>query len=101
WIGAIPVLQNSQLGRSELEYIIALCEPTALLVSENFAEDPATAGLLPHAPRLVVESVGRPDSSSGSTAGSIAVSAPFDIAAAGAGCRAFTSGGTRKTKGGV
>ena len=62
WIGAIPVLQNSQFGRSELEHIIALCQPTALLVSENFAGDPATAGLLPHAPRLVVESVGRRDS---------------------------------------
>ena len=78
WIGAIPVLQNSQFGRSELEHIIALCEPTALLVSENFTGDPATAGLLPHAPRLVVESVGRRDSSSGSIAESIAVPAPFD-----------------------
>ena len=65
WIGAIPVLQNSQFGRSELEHIIALCQPTALLVSENFAGDPATTGLSPHAPRLVVESVGRRYSSSG------------------------------------
>src|ERR1700730_9849397 len=31
WTSAVPVLHNSQLGRSELEHIIALCEPTALL----------------------------------------------------------------------
>jgi acyl-coenzyme A synthetase/AMP-(fatty) acid ligase len=99
WVGAIPVLQNSQFGRSELEHIIALCEPTALLLSENFAGDPATAGLLPDAPRLVVESVGRRDWSSGSIAESIAVPAPFDSQRDAPAFIVFTSGTTGKPKG--
>ena len=45
WLGAIPVLQNSQFGRSELEHIVALCEPALFLLSEQCAYDPATAGL--------------------------------------------------------
>src|SRR5215831_7880303 len=35
WIGAIPVLQNSQFGRSELDHIVALCDPAAVLYSEQ------------------------------------------------------------------
>ena len=30
WLGAIPVLQNSQLGRSELEHIVDLSRPGAV-----------------------------------------------------------------------
>src|SRR5215831_18117430 len=35
WIGAIPVLQNSQFGRGELDHIVALCDPAAVLYSEQ------------------------------------------------------------------
>ena len=37
WIGAIPVLQNSQLGQSELEHIVALSQPTLVLLAERHA----------------------------------------------------------------
>jgi acyl-coenzyme A synthetase/AMP-(fatty) acid ligase len=32
WIGAIPVLQNSQFGRREIDHIVALCDPTIVLI---------------------------------------------------------------------
>src|SRR4249920_1707485 len=41
WIGAIPVLQNSQFGRSELDHIVTLCDPAAVLYSEQSLDDPA------------------------------------------------------------
>ena len=44
WLGAIPVLQNSQFGRSELEHITNLTEPTGFLFAGSNAE-PATEGL--------------------------------------------------------
>src|SRR5882757_7383186 len=31
WIGAVPVLQNSQLGESELEHIVKLSDPALFL----------------------------------------------------------------------
>src|SRR5882757_2512228 len=32
WLGGIPVLQNSQFGRSELEYIVGLTRPTGIIL---------------------------------------------------------------------
>jgi acyl-coenzyme A synthetase/AMP-(fatty) acid ligase len=54
WIGAIPVLQNSQFGRSELEHIVNLSDPVLFLLAEAMRDDAATAGLRPGVPRLVV-----------------------------------------------
>ena len=45
WLGAIPVLQNSQLGRSELEHIVNLSDPALFLLAEHMRDDTATAGL--------------------------------------------------------
>src|SRR5215813_2200210 len=35
WAGAVPVLQNSQFGRSELSHIIALSRPAAILYASR------------------------------------------------------------------
>src|SRR5258707_7849794 len=47
WIGAIPVLQNSQLGRSELEHIVDLSNPSLFLLADHMSDDPATSELRP------------------------------------------------------
>src|SRR5215204_815654 len=47
WLGAIPVLQNSQLGRNELEHIVNLSDPALFLLAEHMREDFPTAGLRP------------------------------------------------------
>jgi acyl-coenzyme A synthetase/AMP-(fatty) acid ligase len=57
WVGAVPVLQNSQFGRSELEHIIGLVRPSGLLFASAI-EDPATEGLASHAWRAVVTGEG-------------------------------------------
>src|SRR5262245_29017978 len=53
WVGAVPVLQNSQFGRSELEHIIGLTRPSGFLFTLD-DPDPATEGLAPNAWRAVV-----------------------------------------------
>src|SRR5262249_19458242 len=53
WIGGVPVLQNSQFGRSELEHIIGLTRPSGVLFASD-DNDPATEGLAPDAWRAVV-----------------------------------------------
>jgi acyl-coenzyme A synthetase/AMP-(fatty) acid ligase len=54
WLGAIPVLQNSQLGRSELAHIVELSDPSLFLLANAMRDDPATAGLRPGAARMIV-----------------------------------------------
>src|SRR5882724_10946860 len=54
WIGAIPVLQNSQLGKSELEYIVKLSDPALFLLAPQMRDDPATEGLRPNVRRMIV-----------------------------------------------
>jgi acyl-coenzyme A synthetase/AMP-(fatty) acid ligase len=43
WLGGIPVLQNSQFGRSELEFIVGLTKPIGIVSSVD--SDPGTEGL--------------------------------------------------------
>src|SRR5262245_48522079 len=45
WLGAVPVLQNSQLGRSELEHIVNLSNPALFLLAGHMRDDFATAAL--------------------------------------------------------
>ena len=61
WIGAIPVLQNSQFGKGELEHIVALSDPKMVLLSDALREDPALTGLRPDAPRFIVTRAGLVD----------------------------------------
>src|SRR5882724_6132062 len=58
WIGAVPVLQNSQLGRSELEHIVKLSDPALFLLAEHMRNDPATEGLKPNVRRMIVTGTG-------------------------------------------
>jgi acyl-coenzyme A synthetase/AMP-(fatty) acid ligase len=44
WVGGIPVLQNSQFGQSELEYIVALTKPRGILFAAA-KPDAVTDGL--------------------------------------------------------
>ena len=53
WVGGVPVLQNSQFGRSELEHIIGLTRPVGFLFASD-DHDPVTEGLAPDAWRAGV-----------------------------------------------
>jgi len=44
WLGGVPVLQNSQFGRSELEHIVGLTGPKGVIFAVSNA-DPLTEGL--------------------------------------------------------
>ena len=58
WLGAVPVLQNSQLGRSELEHIVNLSDPALFLLADHMRDDGATAGLKPDVKRMIVTGMG-------------------------------------------
>jgi acyl-coenzyme A synthetase/AMP-(fatty) acid ligase len=47
WIGAIPVLQNSQLGSSELRHIVSLSNPALILLGEGMERDAVMGALDP------------------------------------------------------
>jgi acyl-coenzyme A synthetase/AMP-(fatty) acid ligase len=53
WLGGIPVLQNSQFGQGELEYIVALTKPRGILFAAS-KPDPITDGLTVDAWRAAV-----------------------------------------------
>src|ERR1044071_4931906 len=79
WLGAIPVLQNSQLGRSELEHIVRLSDPGLFLLADHMRDATATAGLEPSVKRMMVTAKGLVGLDGSQTRSHVAtLPAPFD-----------------------
>ena len=100
WIGAIPVLQNSQFGRSELEHIVGLSQPTHFLLAQDMRDDPATKELRPDLPRMIVTRDGLTSAAGDRIAATPAAdAAAFDTSRDAEAFIVFTSGTTGKPKG--
>jgi acyl-coenzyme A synthetase/AMP-(fatty) acid ligase len=92
-------LQNSQLGRSELEHIVRLSDPTLVLLAEHMRDDPATEGLRPNVRRMIVTGHGLESASEETAAAATSLPAAFDASRDTPAFIVFTSGTTGKPKG--
>jgi len=54
WAGMLPVLQNSQFGRTELDHVVALSRPAAVLYGARPENDEPTVQITPDAARGIV-----------------------------------------------
>lgn len=100
WIGAVPVLQNSQFGRNEIKHVAELSRPTAVLHAAVPSGDEPTLEIIPHVHRAVMTKSGM-FSLSGERLGEAAgnLGDPFDVRADDIAFVVFTSGTTGNPKG--
>jgi 4-hydroxybenzoate-CoA ligase len=99
WLGAVPVLHNSQLGRGELEHIVALSDPRFVLLAARSGDDAALKDLRPDIPRLTVTDDGIVHSSGRRPIASAAAPTAFDAGRDAPVFIVFTSGTTGRPKG--